>query len=112
MVWLPVVVLAPPLAAVTLFYVPAALLLVVERDDLGAAFDVRAIGARVGAATGPYVLAFVVAALAEVVAQAGLLLCCVGIVLTRFMAHCVAVHAFATAFRAPEPPERSHEPGA
>jgi hypothetical protein len=102
--WLPVLVLAPPLALLTLFYLPAGLLAAIERHDLGAAFDLTANWQRIGLGLGGYFLAFLVAFVAEIFAQLGLLLCCMGILLTRFMAHCVAVHAFATAYRAAAPP--------
>ena len=35
----------------------------------------------------------------SIIAQLGIVICCVGIFATRFVAHCVAVHAFAAAFR-------------
>ncbi len=63
------------------------------------AFDVDRVTAMIGRNLGPYLLAFLVAIAAEIVAQFGLLLCCVGIFATRFAAHCVGVYAFATAYR-------------
>ena len=103
--WLPAVVIGPPAALLTIFYVPAALLTVVASDEFGAAFDVdRVLGAarRMG---GAYFLAFLFALAAEVVAQLGLLAFCLGIFATRFIAHTMAVHAFSTVYResAPRP---------
>ncbi len=103
--WIPVAILAPPLVLTTLFFLPVSLLAAVARDDVAAAFDVAANARRLGTGMGAYLLAFLVALMAEIVAQLGLLLCCVGIVLTRFVAHCVVVHAFATAYRAAAPQE-------
>jgi hypothetical protein len=99
MAWLPILLAAPPAALLTLGYLPAALLAIIDEGELSAAFDIDRVGRRIAGAFGPYLLAFVIAATAEIVAQFGLLLCCVGIFATRFAAHCVAVHAFATAHR-------------
>lgn len=96
---IPVAILAPPLVLATLFYLPAGLLAAIARDDVGAAFDAPRVFRAIGRILGPYIIAFLVTIAAEVVAQFGLLLCCVGVFVTRFLAHCVAVHAFATAFR-------------
>jgi hypothetical protein len=96
--WLPAIVLGPPLALATLAYLPAGLLATVAEGDPLAAFDVDRVARRAARALGPYALAFLVAIAAEIIAQFGLLLCCVGIFATRFAAHCVAVHAFASAF--------------
>jgi hypothetical protein len=96
--WLPAVVLGPPLVLATLAYIPAGLLATVAEGDPLAAFDFDRVARRAARAFGPYALAFLVAIAAEIIAQFGLLLCCVGIVATRFAAHCVAVHAFASAF--------------
>jgi hypothetical protein len=53
---------------------------------------------------GAYFLAFLFALAAEVVAQLGLLAFCLGIFATRFIAHAMAVHAFATIYRESTPP--------
>jgi hypothetical protein len=102
--WLLILMLAPPLALLTAFYLPAALLAAIDRDDVGAAFDLSVNWRLIGSGLGAYLLAFLVALVAEIVAQLGLLLCCVGLLLTRFMAHCVAVHAFASVYRASRSP--------
>ncbi len=107
--WLPVLLVLPVAALATLFVLPAALLASVAEGELSAAFDVTRLSRRIGAAAGAYLLAFLVAVAAEIVAQVGLLVVCVGIFATRFLAHCVAVHAFASAYRegcpaAPAPP--------
>ena len=99
LVWLPIVLVGMPAALVTIFYLPAGLLATIAREDATAAVDFHHNLGIVGAAFGPYVLAFLVAISAQILAQLGLLLCCVGILATRFIAHCVAVHAFATAYR-------------
>lgn len=97
--WLPLVLIGLPAALVTIFYLPAGLLATIAREDATAAVDFQRNLEVVGAAFGAYVLAFLVAIGAEILAQLGLLLCCVGILATRFIAHCVAVHAFAAAYR-------------
>jgi hypothetical protein len=102
--WLPVIVLGPPAALITVLYLPAALLTVVATDELGAAFDIERVFAAIGRMGGAYFLAFVFALAAEVVAQLGLLALCVGIFATRFIAHAMAVHAFATIYRESTPP--------
>jgi hypothetical protein len=96
--WLPVILVGPPAALLTLAYVPAGLLAMVSEGTPGAAFSFDRVTVTVGRAFGPYALAFLVALGAEIFAQLGLVLCCVGIFATRFIAHCVTVHAFATAY--------------
>ena len=113
--WLPVVVVLPVAAVATLFFLPAALLASIAEGELAAAFDVARLSRRIGRAAGPYLLAFLLAVAAEIVAQTGLLLMCVGIFATRFLAHCMAVHAFASAYHegrsdAPETPTAAAEP--
>ena len=104
--WALLVLLVAPLALVVVIYLPAALITAVARHDLAAAFDLGAVWALISHRGGTYVLAFVVAIAAEVLAQFGAMACCVGIFLTRFAAHCVSVHAFCCAYRAmaSEPP--------
>jgi hypothetical protein len=97
--WVPLVLLGPPAAIVTLIYLPAGLLTTVAEGEVLAAFEFERVAGRVARAFGPYAIAFLVAIAAEIIAQFGLLLCCVGIFATRFAAHCVAVHAFAAAYR-------------
>jgi hypothetical protein len=97
--WLPVVIVGPPVAFLTFAYVPAGLLAAVSEGEMAAAFDFDRVTGTVGRAFGPYALAFLVALGTEIFAQLGLILCCIGIFLTRFIAHCVAVHAFASAYR-------------
>jgi hypothetical protein len=96
---LPLVVLGPPLLLATFFFAPACLLAAVASDELSAPFDLPRISRQIGRAAGPYILAFLIAIAAEIVAQLGLLVCCIGVFVTRFLAHCIAVHAFATAYR-------------
>jgi hypothetical protein len=99
MAWLPLVVLGPPAVLITLLYLPAGLLTTIAEGDAFAAFDFERVAETIGRVLGPYSLAFLVAMAAEIIAQFGLLICCVGIFATRFAAHCVAVHVFATAYR-------------
>jgi hypothetical protein len=99
MAWLPILLVGTPAVLVTLFYLPAGLLATVAEDQLMAAFGFDRVTGIIGLAFGPYALAFLIAIGAEIVAQFGLLVCCVGIFATRFAAHCVAVHAFAVAYR-------------
>lgn len=102
--WLPAIVLGPPAALLTLLYLPAALLSVVATDELSAAFDVERVFAAARRMGGSYFLAFLFALAAEVVAQLGLMVFCLGIFATRFIAHAMAVHAFATIYRDSTPP--------
>jgi hypothetical protein len=97
--WVPAVLLGPPAAFVTVVYLPAGLLATVAEGEVTAAFNFERVANTIGRAFGPYALAFLLAIAAEIIAQFGLLLCCVGIFATRFAAHCVAVHAFSTAYR-------------
>ncbi|HVN75654.1 MAG TPA: DUF4013 domain-containing protein [Thermoanaerobaculaceae bacterium] len=97
--WLPVILVGPPAALLTLAYLPAGLLAMVTEGEASAAFDFERVTGVAGRAFGPYAIAFLVAFGAEILAQLGLVLCCVGIFATRFAAHCVAVHAFGSAYR-------------
>jgi hypothetical protein len=97
--WLPIVLVGPPALLLTLAYMPAGLLTTVAEDELAAAFDLDRVGRLITRTFGPYALAFLVAIAAEIVAQLGLVFCCVGIFATRFIAHCVGVHAFASVYR-------------
>jgi len=97
--WVPILLVGPPAVLATIAYMPAGLLAMIADGDMTAAFDVDGVTHRIGRVFGPYVLAFVVAMAAEIFAQFGLLLCCVGIFATRFAAHCVVVHAFACVHR-------------
>ena len=96
--WIPVVLVLPPLLLLTLFYLPAALLAAVASGDLGAAFDLGRVLGGISRAPVAYLLAFVVALMALLLAQLGFLLLCIGVFATRFLANCIAVHAFASAW--------------
>jgi hypothetical protein len=96
--WIPVALVLPPLALLTMFYLPAALLTAVATNDLGSAFDVARVFAVIGRWPSRYLLAFVVALMALLLAQLGFVLLCVGVFATRFLAGCIAVHAFASAY--------------
>lgn len=97
--WLPVILIGPPAALLTFAYVPAGLLAAISDGEMAAAFDFDRVIGTVKPAFGPYAIAFLVAFGAEIFAQLGLIICCIGILVTRFIAHCVTVHAFATAYR-------------
>jgi len=101
---IPIAVLLPPLLLATVLYMPAALVATVARADMTAAFDLGRVSATISRATGPYLLAFLIAMATEILAQLGLLLLCAGILATRFLAHCIVVHAFASVYRVAEPP--------
>ncbi len=103
MAWLPVILVGPPAALATILYLPAGLLSAIACRNAAHAFDVDRVAAAIGRNLGPYLLAFLIAIAAEIVAQVGLLVCCVGIFATRFVAHCVGVYAFATAYRGAAP---------
>jgi hypothetical protein len=96
--WLPAVIFGPPVALVTLFYLPAGLLNAIATGDIGRAFDIPRVTARIGRTFGPYLLAFLFAVATEIFAQTGLILFCVGIFATRFVAHAMTVHVFASVF--------------
>ncbi len=98
-VWLPAVLAGVPAALVTLFLLPACLVAAVEGNNLALALDLRAITARIARAPGGYLAALAFALATEVLAQFGLLLLCIGLFVTRFAAHVMAVHALATAWR-------------
>ncbi len=88
----------PVAALATLLYLPAALLATVESGSMTAAFDAGSVTRRLHTVLAPCLLAVVVAGAAEILAQLGLLLACAGVFFTRFGAHCITVHAFASAW--------------
>lgn len=95
---------AVPALVLTLALLPAAIVTAIVENDAAAAFNFPLVLSRLRRANGHYVLAFLVALAAEVLAQLGLLLCCVGVIPARFLAHCVTAHAFGTAFGSGTPP--------
>lgn len=102
--WIPLVIVGPPALIATLLYVPAGLLATVREGEMSAAFDPpRALG-NLGAMIGPYLLAFLVWIASHILAQFGLILLCAGIFATRFLANCISVHAFASAYLEGFPP--------
>lgn len=101
--WVAAALVGPPAIAVTLVYLPAGLLAAVAAGELSAAFRFQQVGRHLGRVAGGYTMAALVAVTVEVLAQLGLVLLCVGVFLARFLAHCIAVHAFASAWRAGMP---------
>jgi hypothetical protein len=97
--WVPVVLVLPPLALATLVYVPAALTMAIATGNLGAAFDAQRVIETIQRWPSRYALAFVIAMMALLLAQLGFLLLGVGVFATRFLANCIAAHAFASAYR-------------
>jgi hypothetical protein len=97
--WVPVALVLPPLALATLFYLPAALTTAVTTGDLAAAFDAQRVLATMQRWPSRYALAWVIALMALLLAQLGLFLLCIGVFATRFLANCIAAHAFASAYR-------------
>lgn len=102
--WVPLVIVAPPAALLTVAYLPAALLTAIGDGELATAFDLHRINLRLADRWGPYLLAFLFAIAAEIFAQVGLIVFCAGIFATRFLAHAMAVHAFASVMRNDQPP--------
>jgi hypothetical protein len=97
--WVPVLLVLPPLALLTLIYLPAALTSAIATGDLGAAFDVPHVVATIQRWPTRYALAFVITFMALLLAQLGFVLLCVGVCATRFVANCIGAHAFASAYR-------------
>ena len=97
--WAPVVVVFPLLALLTLFYLPAALLTAIASGDLGAAFAAGRVFRAIERWPSRYALAFVITLMALLLAQLGFVLLCIGVFATRFLANCIGVHAFASAYR-------------
>jgi len=97
--WVPVVVVMPVLALLTLLYLPAALLTAIATGDLGAAFAAGNVLRFIERWPSRYALAFVITLMALLLAQLGFVLLCIGVFATRFLANCIGVHAFASAYR-------------
>jgi branched-subunit amino acid transport protein len=97
--WLVVVLVGPPAVLATAIYLPAGLLAALAAGEAGAAFHFRSVVRHLGTVAGPYLLAALVAVTAEILAQLGLVLVCVGIFPARFLAHCIGARAFASAWR-------------
>jgi hypothetical protein len=97
--WVPVVLVLPPLVLAIFAYMPAALTTAIATGDLGAAFDVQRVIDSIQRWPTRYALAFVISLMALLLAQLGFLVLCVGVFATRFLANCIAAHAFASAYR-------------
>jgi hypothetical protein len=93
-----ILLLAPPLVGLTLFYLPAALVTAISTGDLAAAFDVKRVFARIGQNLGFYLLAFLITVTAKILSQVGLIVCCIGVFFTGFLADLITAHVFASVF--------------
>ena len=83
-------------------WVPAAMLHAAVKRDFKAAFDFRTIALFLRNNALNYILAYVDWLVARFAAPLGLILCCVGVVLTGFWSMAVGAHAFAQAYRLSE----------
>ncbi|MEO8216129.1 MAG: DUF4013 domain-containing protein [Acidobacteriota bacterium] len=88
------VVLIIPFSLVISVILPAAALRCIVLQNISAAFDLRAVFAFVRENAGNYLMAVVIYFVAGFLAQFGVLLLCVGVVFTAFLALVVAAHAF------------------
>lgn len=95
--WLVAMLVGPPAVVATAIYLPAGLLAAVAAGEAGAAFHFRSVVRHLGAVAGSYLLSALVAVTAEILAQLGLVLVCMGIFPARFLAHCIGAHAFTSA---------------
>jgi len=81
------------------FWLPAALLFAAVEQRFGAAFEFGRIYQFINANFANYLIAFVVYLIARFAAGVGLILFCIGIVLTAFWSMIVSTYAFAYAYR-------------
>jgi uncharacterized protein DUF4013 len=91
-------VLVPAMFAI-MFFLPAAMLMVVTKRRFSAAFEFRELWAFIKNNIGNYLLAIVIYLVARFVAGFGIFLLCIGIVFTEFWAFCATTYAFAEAYR-------------
>ncbi len=94
--------LVVPLSLAIMFFVPAALLMVVTTRRFGAAFEFRRILEFIKANIGNYLLAIAIYLVARFVASFGIILFCVGIVFTEFWGMVVSGFAFGEVYRLSE----------
>lgn len=113
------ILFAIPMVGLTLFYLPAALVLAISSGDLTAAFDLKRVFSKIGQNLGFYLIAFLITVAAKILSQVGLILCCVGVFFTGFLADVITAHVFASVFaetqddstsHALQPPEIPHLP--
>lgn len=91
-----------PLSLALTFFMPAALLMAIVHQRIGAAFEFGRIWAFIKANIGNYVLAIVVYLVANFVASFGYILLCVGILFTNFWSVVVTAYSFAEVYRLSE----------
>ncbi len=88
-----------PLGLGVTFFLPAATLMAVVHNRMGAAFEFRKIWAFIKANIGNYLLALVVYLVARFAAGFGFILLCIGIIFTEFWALVATGYAFAQVYR-------------
>lgn len=81
------------------FWIPAALTFAVVERRFGAAFEFGRILAYIKANIGPYALAFCAYLVASFGAQLGLVLFCIGVIFTAFLAMLIGTYGFAQVYR-------------
>jgi hypothetical protein len=88
-----------PLSLAFSFWIPAALLFAAVEERFGAAFEFGRICHFIKNNFANYVIAFVIYLIARFAASLGVILFCIGIVLTAFWSMIVSTYAFAYAYR-------------
>jgi Protein of unknown function (DUF4013) len=88
-----------PLGLAVSLWLPGAFLMVIVTGDFKAGFEFGRIFRFIRANIGNYLLSFVLALIAGLAAQLGVLLLCVGVVFTAFWARTVTTYAFAQTYR-------------
>ncbi len=91
-----------PLSFAIMFFLPAALLMVVTTRRFSAAFEFARLWSFIKANIGNYLLAIIIYLVARFVAGFGFFLLCVGIFFTEFWALCVTSYAFGDVYRLSE----------
>ncbi len=98
-----------PLILVTVFFLPAAMMLAVVERRFGAAFEFGRIWQFVRNNIGNYLLAILIHIIAQHLGGFGVALLCIGVIFTGFWSFLITVHGFAQAYKlanglpAPEP---------
>lgn len=81
------------------FWIPGALTFAVMERRFGAAFEFSRIWSYIKANIGNYAIAFVIYLVASFAAQLGMILLCIGVVFTAFLAMAIGTYAFAQVYR-------------
>ncbi|MEO8033834.1 MAG: DUF4013 domain-containing protein, partial [Acidobacteriota bacterium] len=88
-----------PMELALAFWIPGALTFAVMERRFGAAFEFARIWSYIKTNIGNYAIAFVIYLVASFAAQLGMILLCIGVFFTAFLAMAIGTYAYAQVYR-------------